>query len=76
MAGNKNSAIEFRMKTAPSDTAISSSFASAIGPTAAMALPPQIAVPAAMRNEDFLLTWIRYPRPRPTSITPVMLMAV
>ena len=42
------------MKTAPSDTPISSSLASAIGPTAAMALPPQMAVPALIRNADFL----------------------
>src|SRR5580765_7097393 len=74
--GNRNSAMELRMKTVPRETAISSSLASAIGATAAMALPPQIAVPAAIKNEDFLLTRMRYPRASPISITDVMLRAV
>ena len=47
------------MKTAPRDTAISSSLASAMGPTAAMALPPQMAVPALIKKADFLPTWRR-----------------
>ena len=37
------------MKTVPSDTDISSSVAPITGPTAAMALPPQIAVPEEIR---------------------------
>src|ERR1700740_3260790 len=59
ITGNRNSATELRINTAPSDTAISSSLAPAIGPTAAIALPPQIAVPALIRNDAFLLTSIR-----------------
>src|SRR5262245_45421361 len=43
IAGNINNAIELRMKTVPSETDISSSVASMTGPTAAIALPPQIA---------------------------------
>src|SRR5215469_7827594 len=76
IAGNRNRATEFRIKTALSETAISSSLASAIGPTAAMALPPQIAVPAAIRKADFVPTRMRYPSPSPISITAVMLIAV
>src|ERR1700752_2273628 len=75
-SGKRKSATELRMKTAPSETAISSSLASAMGPTAAMALPPQMAVPAAMRNEDLFLTWMRYPSPSPSRMTGVMLTAV
>src|SRR5207342_1076381 len=47
--GKMSSAIEFRIKTVPSDTAISSSPACSIGPMAAIALPPQIAVPAEIK---------------------------
>ena len=35
-----------------------------------------IAVPAAIRNEDFLLTRMKYPRASPIDITAVMLTAV
>lgn len=45
IAGNASKATEFSTKTVPSETAISSSLALVIGATAAMALPPQIAVP-------------------------------
>ena len=51
MAGNVSSAIEFSRKMVPSETDISSSVAPTIGPTAAIALPPQIAVPVEMRND-------------------------
>ena len=50
MAGKVSSATEFSTKTVPSDTDISSSVAPVIGPTAAIALPPQIAVPVEIRN--------------------------
>ena len=53
--GNSKSAAEFRIKTVPSEAAISSSLASAIGPTAALAFPPQIAVPALIKNDDLLV---------------------
>lgn len=39
-----NNAIAFKIKITPSDIAISWSFAFRTGPTAAMALPPHIAV--------------------------------
>ena len=41
----------FSTKMVASETDISHSSALAIGPTAAMALPPQIAVPEAIKNE-------------------------
>ena len=49
MKGNAINAIELRMKIVPSETAISSSSAPVMGEIAAMALPPQIAVPAEIR---------------------------
>src|SRR5271157_2417599 len=52
MAGKVSSAIELSRKIVPSETDISSSVAPTIGPTAAIALPPQIAVPVEMRNAD------------------------
>src|SRR5579862_4673486 len=76
ITGNRNSATEFRMNTVPSATAISSSLALAIGPTAAMALPPQIAVPALIRNAAFLPTRSTYPSPRPRDIATVIPIAV
>src|SRR5215469_937591 len=76
MKGKRNNATELRMNTDPKATAISSSLASAIGPTAAMALPPQIAVPALIRNAGFLPTWMRQPSPKPSNIATVMLAAV
>ena len=48
--GNVSNATEFNTKIVPNETDISSSVAPVIGPTAAMALPPQIAVPVEMRN--------------------------
>ena len=50
MAGKVSSATEFNTKIVPSETDISSSVAPMMGPTAAIALPPQIAVPVEMRN--------------------------
>ena len=46
---------KFSRNTVPRETAISSSLAFVIGAIAAMALPPQIAVPAVMRNEGSFL---------------------
>ena len=43
------SAIAFKIKIVPNATDISLSFALNTGPTAAMALPPQIAVPELIR---------------------------
>ena len=47
--GSLKSAIAFRIKIVPNATDISLSFALSTGPTAAMALPPQIAVPELIR---------------------------
>jgi hypothetical protein len=44
-----NNAMELRMKTVPSETAISSALACTIGPIAAIALPPQMAVPVEIK---------------------------
>src|SRR5262249_31781657 len=38
-----------------------------IGPTAAMALPPQIAVPVVIRNDEFDFTRSPLPKARPTA---------
>ncbi len=43
-----NRAMALRIKTTPKETAISLSLAFTTGATAAIALPPQIAVPDAM----------------------------
>ena len=67
MVGNINRATEFSMKIVPSDTAISCSSASMIGPTAAIALPPQIAVPADIRKETVCST-ARQPGASPANI--------
>src|SRR3954468_781306 len=61
-AGKISSAMEFKMKTVPSETDISSSFAPTIGPTAAIALPPQIAVPVDIRNDATFSTLNILPR--------------
>jgi hypothetical protein len=55
IAGNASKATELSRNTVPRETAISSSLALVMGAIAAMALPPQIAVPAVMRNEVPLL---------------------
>ena len=49
IAGNSRSATELRRSAVPIDTDISSSFASVMGAIAAMAEPPQIAVPRVIR---------------------------
>ena len=54
----------------PSDTAISLLFALRTGPTAAMALPPQIAVPDEIRYAVLRLRCIHQPTIMPMTITP------
>src|ERR1017187_4004518 len=58
IAGNASRAIELSTKTVPNETAISSSVALDMGATAAIALPPQMAVPAEMRNDSHLLEFL------------------
>src|SRR5438046_956182 len=60
-----SSATEFKIKIVPSDTAISSSSACRIGPIAAMALPPQMAVPAVIKNDELPRTCKSLPSARP-----------
>jgi len=60
----------------PERDAISSSLALVMGAIAAMALPPQIAVPAVMRNEVRCLTESSFPSPQPNSMAKLMLHAV
>jgi hypothetical protein len=74
--GNTSSATEFNTNTVPMETAISSSLAPEIGATAAIALPPQIAVPVEIRNEMRRLTFSSLPSPHPSSMAKLMLAAV
>ena len=53
MAGKMKSAIAFKIKIVPNATDISLSFAFNTGPTAAIALPPQIAVPEPVQSYEF-----------------------
>jgi hypothetical protein len=76
IAGNVSSAIEFSTNTVPSETDISSSVAPVIGPTAAIALPPQMAVPVEIRNAGRARTDSNQPSRVPSSSANVMLMAV
>src|SRR5580765_4302044 len=73
MAGNVSRATELSTNTVPSDTAISSSVAPVIGPTAAMALPPQIAVPVEIRYAGSFSTRIALPSNTPTTMANEML---
>ena len=57
--------MEFNTKTVPSDTASSCSSASRIGAIAAIALPPQMAVPAVIRNDELPRTSNSLPSARP-----------
>src|SRR5229473_2856886 len=65
IGGKISRAIEFKIKIVPSDTAISSSSARRMGPMAAMALPPQIAVPAVIRNDELPRTRNNLPNAKP-----------
>ena len=55
MYGNIRSAIAFRIKTAANAIVISLDFGFKTDEIAAMALPPQIAVPEVINNDVFLL---------------------
>src|SRR3954462_1485663 len=74
--GKISSAIEFRIKTVPSETDISSSFAPTMGPTAAMALPPHIAVPVEIRNDATFSTFNIFPIAKPIARVAVIPIAV
>ena len=67
-----SNATEFKTNTVPSEAAISSSLAFTIGPTAAIALPPQIAVPTVIRNEEVRPTRMKFPIARPRTVAAVM----
>ncbi len=58
------------------ETLISSSSAPVIGEIAAIALPPQIAVPAAIRNDAFPATLSKLPKSKPSNMAQLMLTAV
>src|ERR1051326_5226591 len=74
--GKRKSAIEVRMKIVPSDTDSSSSVAPTTGPTAAIALPPQIAVPEAMRCAVVWLTRSARPARKPSTSVIAIVAAV
>src|SRR5205807_7619778 len=76
MAGKISSAMELRTNTVPSETAISSSVAWQMGPTAAIALPPQIAVPVEIRKAEVLCIPKKTPKAMPTSMEKLMLSMV
>ena len=60
MTGNKIKAIELSIKIVPSDTLISWSLAFITGAMAAIALPPQMAVPLLIRYDVFLFIFSHY----------------
>src|SRR5664279_6634504 len=66
IAGKVSSATELSMKIVPNETDISSSVAPTTGPTAAMALPPQIAVPVEIRKDARGFTATNLPITVPT----------
>ena len=76
IGGNNISATEFNTNTVPSETAISSSFASSTGPIAAIALPPQIAVPKLISSDCVFPTCSILPNNTPTLSANAMLIAV
>ena len=65
-----NKAMAFNMNITPNDTAISFSFALTTGPTAAIALPPQIAVPEEIRYDVLRFILSQCPINTPIIITP------
>ncbi len=69
--GKIKSAMALRIKITPSDTAISFSLAFITPPTAAIALPPQMAVPDEMRYEVRPSIFMYLPSRMPTTITPI-----
>ena len=68
--------MELSRNTVPMPTLISSSEASRMGATAAMALPPQIAVPTVTRMLALWETRKNRPRISPADMLPVILSAV
>src|SRR5262249_41649705 len=70
------SAEEIKIKTAPSETDISSSLAPTTGPTAAIALPPQIAVPTEINSAGVRSTFSHRPSATPRIIVAAMPSAV
>ena len=65
MGGKMNSATAFRMNTVASETVIDSARAPIAGPTAAIALPPQMLVPAVIKNEVCSSTFSARPNSTP-----------
>ena len=68
--------MEFNIKIVPRDTEISSSSASITGATAAIALPPQIAVPADIKFDVLSFTLRSLPRKNPTASVPKIVAIV
>ena len=71
MAGKIINATALRVNTVAMDNVVSLSSASIIGAMAAIALPPQMAVPDDMRYELFLDSLNAFPRAVPMHITPM-----
>lgn len=76
MKGKINNAIEFKIKIVPRATEICFSSAEMMGDIAAMALPPQIAVPQETRWEVFLSTPNNFPNKVPSIKVPKIEMTV
>ena len=76
ISGNTNKAIALSTKTVPRATDISSASASIVGPTAAIALPPQIAVPDEIRAEVLAYTHSHLPTRYPSASVPKMVAIV
>ena len=76
MAGKVSNATELRTNIVPSETAICSSLAPVMGPTAAMALPPQMAVPVEIRKAGVRSIVSIAPKAMPTTMVKVMLTTV
>ena len=71
IAGKMSSAAAFSVKTVAMESVVSSSSASMIGAIAAIALPPQIAVPEDMRYELLRESLKALPSRTPRHITPI-----
>src|SRR5947209_1497805 len=76
ITGKRNSAAAFRMNTVPKETAMSSSLASSTGPTAAIALPPQMAVPTEIKSAGVRSTENHLPSSSPEIMAKVIPAAV
>lgn len=71
IAGKMSSAAAFSVKTVAMESVVSSSSASMMGAIAAIALPPQIAVPEDMRYELLRESLKALPSRTPRHITPI-----